>query len=251
MKHVVSYSGGLGSFAAALKVKRRHGEATLIFTDTKTEDPDLYRFIHESASKLGFRLDILADGRDIWQVFEDVRFQGNSRIDPCSRVLKRELFRKHMEATYTPEDTVLYFGIDDREAHRMVSIRKNWEPWRTEAPLCDEPMSREQILDELDTLGVEPPSLYELGFPHNNCGGFCVKTGQKQMKLLLEKLPERYAWHEERQERLFEKIGKRHGFIRRTTDGVMAYLSLKEFRELIERGGKAEGWVEEGCGCFV
>jgi len=251
VKHVVSYSGGLGSFAAALKVKRKWGECTLVFTDTKTEDPDLYRFLVETSEALGCELVTLADGRDIWQVFEDVKFHGNSLIDPCSRILKRELFRKHMEATYDPAETVLYFGIDDRESHRMVAIKRNWQPWNTSAPLCDDPMSREEILNELDVMGIDPPALYEMGFPHNNCGGFCVKTGQKQMKLLLEKLPERYAWHEERQENLFAKIGKKHGFIRKVIRGELAYLSLKEFREMLSSGEKAEGWIEEGCGCFV
>ena len=96
MKYIISYSGGLGSFAAAKLAVEKYGQKNccLVFTDTKTEDEALYRFLNETAKALGVELKILADGRDIWGVFNDVRFMGNSRIDPCSRVLKRELFRK-------------------------------------------------------------------------------------------------------------------------------------------------------------
>src|SRR6185312_3546767 len=50
-KHVVFYSGGLGSFATALRVIEKHGteNLTLLFTDTLIEDHDLYRFIIETA----------------------------------------------------------------------------------------------------------------------------------------------------------------------------------------------------------
>ena len=50
-KHVVFYSGGLGSFATALRVIEKYGtdNLTLLFTDTLIEDYDLYRFIIETA----------------------------------------------------------------------------------------------------------------------------------------------------------------------------------------------------------
>lgn len=246
---IVSYSGGLGSFMAAYLV--RNENAKLIFTDTKTEDPDLYRFLNETSKALGMELITLADGRNIWEVFESVKFMGNSRIDPCSRVLKRELFRDYVDKNYSIENDSIVFGIDHRESHRMDTIAKRWAPWKTEAPLCQTKLNREDILDALDSLGIEPPKLYEMGFPHNNCGGFCVKTGQKQMALLFSKMPERYKWHEEQQEKLFAKIGSNHGFIRRTEKGEMKYLSLKQFREFLESGGAPEMWNQEGCGCFV
>lgn len=53
MKHVVMFSGGVGSFAAADRVVREHGRAvTLLFTDTLIEDADLYRFLIEAAAFL-------------------------------------------------------------------------------------------------------------------------------------------------------------------------------------------------------
>lgn len=47
MKHIVNYSGGVGSWAVAKRVIARHGaeNTTLLFTDTLIEDSDLYRFL--------------------------------------------------------------------------------------------------------------------------------------------------------------------------------------------------------------
>jgi len=252
-RFIVSYSGGLGSFAAAVCAIKKHGNKAveLLFTDTKTEDEDLYRFLAETQKALDVRLTTIADGRNIWEVFRDVKFHGNSRIDPCSRVLKRELFRKHIEQNCQIDSTIIVFGIGSSESHRMTAIKQNWNPWQTWAPLIENQMTKEQILDLLDDYKIQPPRLYDLGFSHNNCGGFCVKTGQKQMKLLFEKLPERYAYHEQEQEKLFDALGKRHGFIKKTINGEMKYLTLKEFREMLERGEKAELYNQEGCGCFV
>lgn len=224
----------------------------LVFCDTNTEDEDLHRFLHETRKALGVRGVRLQDGRNIWQVFRDVKYHGNSRVDPCSRVLKRELFLKHIESHYTPEEVTIVFGIGTKEAHRMKTITERWQPYKTSAPLLDrDEIDRETILAILDEMKIKAPRLYDFGFEHNNCGGFCIKTGQKQMALLLSQLPDRYHWHEKQQEDLFVQLGKRHGFIRKVIDGEMKYLSLKEFREFLEAGGAPELYDNAGCGCFV
>lgn len=252
MKRIISYSGGLGSFMAAKMTADRYGadNCHLLFTDTKTEDEDLYRFIRQTSKALKVQLTSICDGRNIWEVFNDHKFMGNSRIDPCSKELKRNLARRFMDQFITPERGILVVGIGADEKHRMKAIEENWSPYKVEAPLVEKPTSKEQILDVLDDYGIDPPRLYELGFPHNNCGGFCVKTGQAQMALLLKTFPDRYKWHENEQEKLFGKIGS-HGFIRRTVNGEVQYLSLRQFRELLEAGEKPDLYPQKGCGCFV
>ena len=243
----------MGSFAAAQRVVQSQNpeDCLLLFTDTKTEDEDLYRFLNESAKALGVKLKIISDGRDIWKVFNDVSFMGNSRIDPCSRILKRDLARKWVKDNFSPEQAILYVGIGWEEEHRINRIRHNWEPYRVKAPMLDAPfLEKTDILELLNRISVKPPRLYGMGFPHNNCGGFCIKTGQAQFKLLFEKMPERYLWHEERQEKLFEKIGQ-HGFIRMVTKGKTQYLSLKQFREHLEANKEVDLFDYGGCGCFA
>ncbi|XVQ08119.1 hypothetical protein ACQP1W_36955 [Spirillospora sp. CA-255316] len=194
--HVVQYSGGIGSWAAAQRVAAQHGTANmvLLFADTRVEDGDLYRFLDESAAHLGVPVTRVADGRTPFQVFNDQRFLGNSRLAPCSAHLKQIPCRRWLEENADPASTVLYVGIDWSEERRTAAIVKGWAPWRVEFPMCNPPkLTKAQMLDQARSAGIRTPRLYDLGFSHNNCGGACVRAGQRQWKHLLRVFPDRYA----------------------------------------------------------
>jgi len=252
--HIVMFSGGLGSFAAAQRIVDKHGAAAvlLLFANTLIEDEDLYRFMEEGAEYLGAQLLILKEGRDPWQVFFDVKFLGNPRIDPCSKVLKRQFLRKWIEARCEASAAVIYLGIDWTEEHRFIAAQKYWMPWVVEAPLCTPPLIlKDDILHMLKAAGIAPPRLYEMGFPHNNCGGFCIKAGQTHFRLLLEKMPERYAYHEQREQELRKYLGKDVAIlVDRSGGGPRRPLTLRDFRKRIEAGEQEELFDWGGCGCF-
>lgn len=170
------FSGGLGSFGAADRVIDRYGRenVTLLFTDTKIEDADLYRFLDDAGDALGVPVTRIADGRDIWQVFKDVRYLGNTRADPCSAILKREVARKWLAEHAPPGTATIYLGIDWTEEHRFDGARRRYAAlgYACEAPLCEAPyVTKDQLHALLVVYGIALPRLYTLGFPHNNCGG--------------------------------------------------------------------------------
>ena len=172
MKHIVFYSGGIGSWMTAKRVVQEHGKENtiLLFTDTLIEDEDLYRFIDETVKEMGAEYVRIADGRTPFEVYRDVRFLGNSRLAPCSHKLKQEVSRKWIEEKFKPEECTLYLGIDWTEQHRTKAPVKNWAPYKVEFPMCKEPyLSKDEMLKELKKLGIEIPKLYKLGFSHNNC----------------------------------------------------------------------------------
>ena len=232
MDHVVQVSGGMGSYFASRRVIDKYGpdDVTLLFADVKMEDEDLYRFLDDIEEDLGVPITRISEGRDPWEVFKDVKYLGNTRIDPCSRVLKRDFLRDYMERNFDPDDTTVYIGIDWTEEHRFVKAKPRWEPWTLAAPLCEAPyLDKDSMREELERRGIAVPRLYEMGFPHNNCGGFCVKAGQAHFKILLEKMPERYAHHERKEQELREFLGKDVAVLReRSRPKIMARLGLTE-----------------------
>ena len=249
------FSGGAGSWAAAKLVEQEHAdpgdEIVLLFADTLMEDDDLYRFIKEAAWNVnGASLVTVTDGRDPWQVFKDKRFIGNTRIDPCSYYLKRKLMREWLEANCDPADTRCYIGIDWTEAHRYEKAKGYWEPWPVFAPLCDDTrFDKDAILAWLDREGIARPRLYAMGFAHNNCGGFCVKAGQGHFKQLLDVLPERYAYHEAKEEEMRVFLGKDIAILRDRTGGTSRPLTLRELRERVETGKAVDAYDIGGCNC--
>jgi hypothetical protein len=267
------------------------GRVTLLFADTLIEDDDLYRFLLEAAAGLagvpcpqalldraastppledmaGRRrhllglgaeatatfapLEWIAEGRDPHQVYRDVRFLGNTRVDPCSAILKRRLMRRWLERHRDPAGTVCVLGFDWSEVHRLERAEGFWAPWAIEAPLTERPLgSKEDSIEELAALGVRPPRLYEEGFAHNNCGGFCCKAGQASFALLLRRHPDRYRWHEEREQEIRRRLGRDVAILRDRRGGRTRPLTMRRFRERLERRPGAFDRTEWGaCSCM-
>jgi len=260
MKHIVFYSGGIGSYFTAKRVIDKVGseDVELLFTDTLIEDEDLYRFIEESAMKLGVKLVKIADGRTPWEVAKDVRFIPNSRIAQCSHILKQKTAEKYIKENYSPDDCILYLGIDWTEEHRKKAPIKNWSPYKVEFPMTKKPYLAKgemlRILKEED--GIEIPRLYKLGFSHNNCGGFCFRAGIAHFKNLLEQMPERYDEHAKKEEEIRDYLERYDiSILRRTRNGERVNITLEELKKELQDAPEQLSFSDlidfGGCGCFV
>lgn len=255
MKHIIFYSGGIGSWMTAKRIVEKHGKENviLLFTDTLIEDEDLYRFIDDTVEEMGVKCIRIKDGRTPWQVFKDVRWLGNSRLAQCSHHLKQKTADKWIKENFKPDECILYLGIDWTESHRTVAPVKNWAPYKVEFPMCEEPlMTKDEMLSELNKLGIKTPRLYDLGFSHNNCGGMCVKGGQGHFLNLLRQFPERFEWMENYEIEMQKFLGQDVTILKRTVNGKRENLSLQQLREEYEAGSKQLDFYDMGgCGCFI
>ncbi|WCO67906.1 hypothetical protein PO878_04105 [Iamia majanohamensis] len=255
-RHLVQFSTGAGSAEVAFRVAERNDPAdvVLITADTLVEDDDNWRFARDVVHALpdGVQWVRLTDGRTPMQVGRDQRVVPNNRMAVCSRVLKRDLIRAHMDANYDPEESVVYLGFDWTEEHRMAASAGPWAPWTVAAPLMDPPYrTKAQILDGLRARGIEPPRLYAAGFSHANCGGGCVRGGQAQWELLLRRLPDRYREWETEEEATRALLGKDVSILRDRRGGTAVPLPLRSFRERLEAQPSLfdnEDWGACGCG---
>lgn len=247
------FSGGVGSWAAAKRVAERHGTngLTLLFADTLIEDQDTYRFLREAAANVGGMLVELAEGRTPWEVFRDTKFLGNSRVDPCSRILKREVCDRWIAEHFTPETVTIHVGIDWSEEHRFTNLRERKMPWRHEAPLCEAPfLTKNDLHDWATREGLKKQRLYVMGAAHANCGGGCVKMGMGGFARLLQAAPERYAEWEANEATMRVQLGD-VSILTDRRDGERVPLTLKALRERIEAREAVDLFDIGGCGCFV
>lgn len=235
---VLMFSGGKGSALAGYLLKHQgYKNVTLYFNDTKTEDADLYRFTREVIEFLDYDFIEDSDGRDVWQVFKDSNYMGNTRSDLCSRILKRERSEKFREQ-FDPDLVIFANGIDLWEEHRLEKAIPLWEPYLLVSPLIDAKVYDKDLLWETFTAesGIKEPYLYTIGMSHNNCGGFCVKAGLAHYRQLLKKDRERYLYFERKEQEVYTKIGKTHPFLRKRIDNVVYYITLRQYREFLESG---------------
>lgn len=256
MTHLIQYSSGITSWWAAKLAIDKYGRDSvhLLFADTLIEDEDNYRFLHESRRMLGVPMTVIMDSRTPWQVFKDVRFIGNSRVDPCSRILKRDLIRSWIERNYHPETVTLHVGLNFDEPERLTRLQERGQPWRYASLLMDRPWhTKAMILKEAESVGLRPPRLYAMGFDHANCGGFCVKAGQNQFRRLLIHFPERYQFHEEKEQEVMSYLGTDSTVLRDRRGGEIKPLSLRDFRKRIENREQVDmfDYGVGTCGCAI
>lgn len=243
-EHVVMFSGGIQSWAAAKRVAAEHGTdgMVLLFADTLAEEADVYRFRNDAAANIGAPLVIVADGRDPWQVFEDDRFLGNSRLANCSKYLKIIPCKEWLAKHGVPGVTTVVVGVDWQELHRVPAMERNYheQGFGFDAPLTRKPyLTRDDLFGWARQEGLDLPRPYLEGFPHANCASACVRGGQAQWALLWRTHPDRYR-----------------AILRDRTGGESRPMTLTEFRERLETEDAAaeaslfDGDEWGGCGCL-
>lgn len=248
----ISFSGGLGSGVSALIAYENGLDFNLIFADTLIEDEDLYRFNADIARAVGKEIIVLTDGRTPWEVYIDRKWIGNTRTAHCSTELKSKPVKQWLKENSVMSDP-LVLGMDWSELDRIERAQKSWGGRPVVSLLNEYSVDRSMYGDILKRHNIERPRLYDLGYEHNNCGGFCVKAGQKQFKRLYETMPARYKWHEEQMIIATDAIGPTaRPFLRMTVKGERRYLDLKEYREHLEAGTEEiDMFSDAGCGCFT
>lgn len=213
MQHVISIGGGLSStMELPERVIDCYGSdnVELIMCRLPNEDKDVWRLVKAVEKRFDKTVWMIGLGLTPHDIFFQERFLGNSRVDPCSRVLKREVLARYMDDHYPRETTVMHVGVTFEEVDRMLAITENWRKkgWVVDAPLANDPsITRQYLMDKCDRLFGFVPRLYKMGMSHNNCGGACIKAGHAQWARLLWFLPEVYRWWEEMEIRFQNEIG--------------------------------------------
>lgn len=251
--YVVNYSGGASSWAAA-RVLLDHDagpddRVTLLFADTLIEDRDTYAFLEAGAANLGIPVTRIADGRTPWQVFRDRRMLGNTRVDLCSRILKREILTEWM--VDNAPDGVVVLGLDWMEIDRFERFAGRSEH-RALAPLIDHGIDKATVHRMVADAGLPRQRLYDMGLPHANCGGGCVKMGHTGFQRLLQQFPERFAEWEREEQGLRDFLGRDIAILRDRRRGRTVPFTLAALRERAEKQPSlipAHDWG--ACGCAV
>jgi hypothetical protein len=251
MTHWISVSGGKGSAISAILAHEHGLDYQMVFADTRGEHPSTLAYIIDLSMKLGKKVHWLQDGRDIWDVFIDEKYIGNSRVAPCSKILKTRPILKFLDDNANDTDPIV-LGMDWSELDRIERAQKIWAPRNVVSLINQFKCQRPEWDAILSRYFDYEPELYKHGFPHNNCAGACVRSGMKQWATLLERMPEEFAKAEAGEKRVRDAIGKKHTVINLRRKGQKRGITLEEFRHMYTAGEiNVDPFDYGGCGCFV
>jgi 3'-phosphoadenosine 5'-phosphosulfate sulfotransferase (PAPS reductase)/FAD synthetase len=261
----VNFSGGDCSFWAASRVIEKEGKdnVVLLFADTLEESDDLYAFNRKAEELLGVRITRISREISIWDLFRKQGMIGNNRFPICSVYLKRELLDAWMlerfemavdQSNWFKQNATLYIGFDWTEPHRLADMRAAHPKWHVEAPMQWEPIwDKCKMRQEAEKLGLPEQKLYKLGFPHNNCGGCCVRAGISHWVHVYKHLPHRYAKWESEERATAEYLTARGieplSILKDRRGGETNNLYLWQLRNRIEAGEDLPKHDWGGCGC--
>jgi hypothetical protein len=233
MRYVVSLSGGMASAIAADRAIERYGRENvhLWFADTSWEDDDLYRFLGDCLRRWGGEMETYRDGRTPLDVAEDEHIIPNPQLATCTFRLKIEPFTAFIAAYPKPATGLV--GLKWSEQHRMATPKARYEAIpgvAVDYPLMWAPLDYRPEIEIVRSWGIEPPRLYLLGAPHNNCGLRCVKQGIGEWERLRLHFPERFREVSEWEQRMRAKGDKWAGraILRDRTGGEVKPLTLAE-----------------------
>jgi hypothetical protein len=236
-----------------------------LFADVMIEHKDLYEFNQRAADLLGVPITRISLEISPWHLFRKEGLIGNDRSPICSIRLKREPLNAWMASHFELdsqqgnalfEPAAVAIGFDFEEYHRLVDFQNAHPTWRVMAPMTEPPLwDKCRMISEARRLGFKTPELYVLGFPHNNCGGACVKAGISHFVHLYRVLPAKFLeW--ELEEQATQQEFRRRGIenwnftiLKDRRGGKTKPLSLRELRLRIDAGEEFDKYEWGGCGC--
>ncbi len=239
--YIVNVSGGAGSTISAHRAVERHGaeKCHLVFADTGSEHRDTYAMIEymRDTALAGVQFAWLKKhSGDIWDFFDKHGMIRHQRSGCMASFHLKQAVLDEFAAQF--EDPVIVTGLSWMEEDRIARFDKKKAPLRTWHPL--EPrLSACQQIAECERLGYPKQSLYERGYPHNNCGGACVLAGISQWAGLYEDDPEAFEYAARRERQFQELHDTDFTILKDRRGGEVKSLPLYELKSRIDSGDTA------------
>ena len=198
MKEIVLYSMGICSAYIACRLQDECKSPICLWSDTRREDEDTYRFGREVAERWGLNIVEASQGGDLWETFAAWKMIPARQLSACSLEFKIKPSRAWM-ATFEGEGRVAY-GYDLNEQKRADRTMEHWDHKNLSVwfPLIEWEVSKAQCFGYFAQHGIKPPAMYQF-FNRANCLP-CKNFREKDWLALAYHYPEKFA-----EAMLFEK----------------------------------------------
>jgi hypothetical protein len=170
-REIVTYSMGVCSAYIACRLQETCQRPLCVFSDTKAEDEDTYRFGQEVAAQWGVETDEASDGRHLWDFFREQHLIPARQIPACSIAMKIKPFEAWLDRFVESGGTGrVAVGYEAEEWDRIEGRLKHWKRKEVSLwfPLVEWGVSKAQCFGFFLERGITPPRIYR-HMNHANC----------------------------------------------------------------------------------
>lgn len=185
--------GAASAIATVLAAIKYQGRIEAVYCRVAEEHPDNLKFIEDFTRVTNIPVKILVNEQydgSIYNVFRDRKFIKGPHGAPCTGMLK-----KAVRKAYKPTEQYDYFhvfGYTIDEKHRAERFIAGNPEVKEDFILISNKIDKQQCFQMLQSLGLDLPLMYKLGYPNNNCIG-CVKGGMGYWNKIRKDFPEHFA----------------------------------------------------------
>lgn len=211
-------------------------EVIALFHDTKEEDADTYRYLHEITAKLGIAITERSDGRSLTEVVLDEGLLPNDEKAFCSRILKQEpgnAFIRELQEHGATEiiRVIAYSANEPARVQRQTVIAWNQSslfcPVTLRFPMIETGTTKQDCSDWSNCkMGVTIPAMYEWS-DHANCPG-CFRGGKAYWLAVKQNRPEVFEQRKGLEADTGFTIMHRYSLVQIETEGMKRKVNRKE-----------------------
>lgn len=174
----------------------------IAYCDTGSEDWDNTRFMADCVKWFGKEVRILKNKKykNTWDVWEKRKYISGNDGAPCTSELK---VVPRLEFQLPTDVHIFGYTADKDDVRRAETLRDNWPELNIKTPLIESGITKAGCLAIIKNLGIEPPRVYEMGFPNANCIPCCKATSPAYWALVRLRFPFQF-W---RMAQLSKKLG--------------------------------------------
>jgi 3'-phosphoadenosine 5'-phosphosulfate sulfotransferase (PAPS reductase)/FAD synthetase len=179
MKKILWFSCGATSAVACKLALDKYGKdnCLIAYIGIKSAHEDNFRFIKDCEKWYGSKIETFSSKKykDQFEVMHKKKFINSPYGAPCTLVLKKEV-RQKIEKEVEFDGQIFGFEFEKREINRAIRFEEQYPYTMPIYPLIENKLSKAECMAILESVGIELPTMYKLGYHNNNCIG-CTKGG--------------------------------------------------------------------------
>lgn len=208
MNRVVCWFSHGAASACGIKIAlKQYPDAEIVCINTGSEHPDNERFRADCERWYGRKIQMLksAKYKNVDAVIEQRNYLSGPAGAPCTGELKKAVRYAYQQ----PGDlNVFGFHVGEEERAERLRLNEMIDVW---TPLIDAGLTKQDCHGMIWAVGIKAPTMYEIGFKHNNCIG-CVKAGGAgYWNLTRQHFPDVFARRAKQERRVNYAMTKLHG----------------------------------------